>query len=77
MVETRNDQLLEEKEREKCSVNLISHEFEEKGNDANEINNNDEAMVDLFFEKIIVVTRTTKLYRLGIPDPNKTRPLKL
>ena len=34
-------------------------------------------MVDLFFEKIIVVARPTKFYRLGKPDPNKIRPLKL
>ena len=39
-----NLQLLQEKEREKRSVNLIIHGLEEKGNDANEINNNDEAM---------------------------------
>ena len=58
-------------------MNLISHGVEEKGNDANEINNNDEAMVDLFFEKIIVVARPTKFYRLGKPDPNKISPLKL
>ena len=76
-MEARNDQLLEEKEREKRSVNLIIHGLEEKGNDANEINNNDGAMVDLFFEKIIVVARPTKFYRLGKPDPNKIMPLDL
>ena len=77
LVEARNNQLLEEKEREKRRVNLIIHGLEEKGSDANEINNTDEAMVDLFFEKIIVVARPTKFYRLGKPDPNKIRPLKL
>ena len=77
LVEARNDQLLEEQERENRSVNLIIHGLEEKGNDANEINNNDEAMVDLFFEKIIVVERPTKFYRLGKPDPNKIRRLNL
>ena len=34
-------------------------------------------MVDLFFEKIIVVAKPTKFYRLGKPDLNKIRPLKL
>ena len=72
LVEARNDQLLGEKEREKRSVNLIIHGLEEKGNDANEINNNDEAMVDLFFGKIIVVARSTKFYRLGKLIPIKS-----
>ena len=34
-------------------------------------------MVDLFFGKIIVLSRPTKFYRLGKPGPNKIRPLKL
>ena len=77
MVEARNDQLLEEKEMEKRSFNLIIHGLKENGNDANEVNKNDEAMVALFFEKINVGVRPTKFYRLGKPDPNKIRPLKL
>ena len=77
LVEARNDQLLEEKEMEKRSFNLIIHGLKENGNDANEVNKNDEAMVDLFFEKINVEMRPTKFYRLGKPDPNKIRPLKL
>ena len=77
LVEARNDQLLEEKEMEKRSFNLIIHGLKENGNDANEINKNDEAMVDLFFEKINVEVRPTKFYLLGKPDPNKIRPLKL
>ena len=51
LVEARNDQLLEEKEMEKRNFNLIIHGLKENGNDANEVNKNDEAMVDLFFEK--------------------------
>ena len=37
---------LKKKEMEKCSVNLFIHGLEEKRKDANEINNNDEAMVN-------------------------------
>ena len=77
LVEARNGQLLEKKEMEKRSINLIIHGLKENGNDANEVNKNDEAMVDLFFEKINVEVRPTKFYRLGKPDPNKIRPLKL
>ena len=77
LLEARNDQLLEEKEMEKRSFNLIIHGLKENGNDANDVHKNDKLMVNLFFEKINIEVRPTKFYRLGKPNPNKIRPLKL
>ena len=41
------------------------------------MNKNNEAMLDIFFEKVIVAARPIIFYCLGKPDPNKIRPLKL
>ena len=69
MQDAKNDQLLEEKEREIRSKNFIIHGLEEnfiihrleekgEGNDAIKIN--DAKTTELFFEKINIEARPTK-----------------
>ena len=66
---------LKKRKWKKRNINFYTW-LEENGDDANEIYNNDEAMVDLFFKKVIVMPRPIKFYRLGKPDSNKIRPFK-
>ena len=75
--QAKNDELIEEREKQKCSNNFIIHELEEKGTNIDAVNNNDAKMIKLFFGKINIEARPTKFYRLGKPTPNKNRPLKL
>ena len=75
--EAKNEELVEEREKQKRSCNFIIHGLEEVSNDADELKDNDAALVELFFEKINTQARPTKVYRLGKPAPNKNRPLKL
>ena len=75
--EARNDQLIEDQEREKRCKFFIIHGLVEKVTNTEEINNNDVALVDLFFQQLNIVARPTKFYRLGKSDSNRNRPLKL
>ena len=74
--DARNDQLIEEKEKEKRANNFIIHGLEEKGDNTDTIQNNDTVMIELFFKKINIQARPTKFYRLGKSE-NKKRPLKI
>ena len=75
--EARNDQLIEDQEREKRCKFFIIHGLVEKGTNTEEINNNDVALVDLFSQQLNIAARPTKFYRLGKSDSNRNRPLKL
>ena len=75
--DAKNDQLLEEKDRAGRSKNLIIYGLEEKGNDKDEIKINDGQMTRLFLKKIDVLATPLNIYRLGRPEPDKIRPLKL
>ena len=75
--EAKNDQLIEEKDRAARAKNIIIYGLEEKGDDANAKKTHDELMTRLFLERINVQVTPLNTFRLGKPDPNKTRPLKL
>ena len=75
--DARNEQLLEEKERESRSKNFIIDGLEEKGENNDAIKINDAKTTELFFEKINIEARPTKYFRLGKAEPNKRYPLKL
>ena len=72
--EDRNEQLVQEQEKEKRSCNFIIHGLEEKGENAEE---NDAVMVELFLQKINADVKPAKFYRLGKSTSNKNRPLKV
>ena len=71
--QAKNDELIEEREKQKHSNNIIIHGLEEKGTDVDAVNNNDAKMVKLFFGKINIKARQTKFYQLGKPTPNKNK----
>ena len=75
--DAKNGQLLEEKDRAGRSKNLIIYGLEEKGNDKDAIKINDGQMTSLFLKKVDVLATPINIYRLGRPEPNKIRPLKL
>ena len=75
--EARNEQLVEEKEKEKRINNFITHGLQEKGDNTDAIHTNDASTVEIFFKKINIQACPAKYTRLGKPMPDKTRPLKV
>ena len=75
--DVKNEQLLEEKERLIRSKNLIIFGVAETGDDADDVKNNDGIMIGKFFEAITVQAKPLNFYRLGKPETDKIRPLKL
>ena len=73
--EARNEQLVEEKEKEKRMNNFIIHGLHEKDDNTDAIHTNDASTVEIFFKNI--QARPTKYTRLGKPMPDKNRPLKV
>ena len=77
LAEAENEKLVEQREREKRCNNIIIHGLIEKGNNTEEIENNDIGMVNDFFHQINIQTRPVKFSRLGKLIPDRIRPLKL
>ena len=75
--EAKNDERVEEREKEKRTNNFIIHGLEEEGTSIENVKNNDKNMVKLFFQKINIENKPKSFYRLGIPAPGKNRPLKV
>ena len=73
--ENKNEELLEEAEKEKRRNNFIIHGLAECGEDGK----SDESIVEQFFNTIRITPRPAKFYRLGKADQNenKSRPLKI
>ena len=74
MNETRNEQLVQERERKLRASNVIAHGVIE-GNDENNID--DEEFIDPLFGKIGVDITPQSMIRLGRQDQNKNRPLRI
>ena len=75
--DVKNEQLLEEKERLIRSKNLIIIGVAETGDDADDVKNNDGIMIGKFFEAITVQAKPLNFFRLGKPETDNIRPLKL
>ena len=75
MNESRNDQLVQERERKLRSTNVIVHGVKEVA-DENEEENDDE-FVNAFRGRIGVNIKPKSITRLGKPELSKTRPLKI
>ena len=73
--ESRNNQLVQERERKLRSTNIIVHGVKEVA-DENEEENDDE-FVNAFLGRIGVSIKPISIIRLGKPEPSKTWPLKI
>ena len=76
-IDTRNELITRENEREVRANNFIIHGIEEKGEDLQDIKKNDSQIIKLFFEKVEVGAQPTHYIRLGKPNVKKKRPLKV
>ena len=65
----------QEKDRAARAKNIIIG-LDEKRDDVNARKMHDEQITRLFFNRINVQVTPLNSFRLGKPDPNKTRPMK-
>ena len=73
----KNDDLIEKKERERRSANLIIYGIDEVSDDQNNVNEHDKKFVHSFLDIIGITTFPKQIVRLGKPNENKMRPVKL
>ena len=71
--ESRNNQLVQERERELRSTNIIVHGV--KADETEE--ENDDEFVNAFLGRIGVIIKPISIIRLGKHEPSKTRQLKI
>ena len=74
---TKNDDLIEKKERERRTANLIIYGIGEVSDDQNNVKEHDEKCFHSFLGTIGITTFPKQIVRLGKPNENKTRPVKL
>ena len=77
MQDAKNDEKVEEKERERRSKNLIIHGAEEIGDDNNGIKEQDSGYVKEIFKKIGVDFEPLNIVRLGKANESRRRPIKI
>ena len=73
--ESRNEQLVQERERKLPATNIIIHEVQEFLPENEDIN--DAEFINALFKTMGIDIRPDSITRLGKPDPNKSRPIKL
>ena len=74
---TKNDDVIEKKERERRSANLIIYGIDEVSDDQNNVNEHDKKFVHSFLDIIGITTFPKQIVRLGKPNENKMRLVKL
>ena len=74
---TKNNELVQEKEREKRSANLIVYGIKEVSDDQGELRDHDNNFIPSFLETIGVSMRPKHVSRLGKTNEKKLRPVKL
>ena len=72
--ETRNKELVQERERKLRSLNLIIHGAKEEPENGKE---SDERFISAFLETLGATSKPELIVRLGTKSPEKIRPLKL
>ena len=72
---SKNEAMVQEKEREKRSANLIIYGINESSD--GEIKEHDQNFIAALLDKIGVAQRPKQLFRLGAQAEGKTRPVKL
>ena len=73
---TKNDDLIEKKERERSSANLIIFGISESNNQ-NNVKEHDEKFVQSFPGTMGITSSPKQIVHLGKPNENKKRPFKL
>ena len=77
MRDARNDEKIEESEKERRAKNIIIHGAEEVGKSPDEIKIEDGQYVREIFKKIGSSSEPTLITRLGEPNDTKSRPIKI
>ena len=77
MQEARNEEKVEEREKEKRSKNFIIHGLEENGKAINVMKINDTQVINCLLERIGVRTQLESFTRLGKPTETKRRTIKV
>ena len=75
--QVKNDDKLEELEIEKRAKNIIIHGAAEVGNNQEEVKAEDKTYVLSILNKLGISVEPSEISRLGKPDDNKMRPLKI
>ena len=75
--ETRNEEKVEEMEKERRSKIFIIHGFDEKGDDNAAIKDNDKKLIARFLEVIGSESQPESFTRLGKPNGDKRRTIKV
>ena len=75
--QTRNEERVEEREKEKRSKNFIIHGLAEEGDDSAVIKDNDTKIIARFLEKMGIESEPESFSRLGKPNEGKKRTLKI
>ena len=74
---SKNDDLIQERERERRSANLIIYSMIEDSDDQNNVKEHDKDFINSFLETIGVTSRPKQIIRLGKPNNDMKRPVKL
>ena len=77
MQEVKNDEKVEKAEQERRSQNFIIHGAEEIGENSDEVKGNDQQYIKDILEKLNVNAEAKSITRLGQPNENKKRVLKI
>ena len=74
---TKNEDLIQERERERRSANLIIYGISEEIDKDNNLQEHDKQFVSSFLETIGITLSPKQIIRLGKPNDDKRRPVKL
>ena len=77
MREAKNDEKVEENEKEKRSRNIIIHGADELGNNQEEIKKEDTQYISEIFKKVGAPVEPVSITRLGEKSKSKNRPIKI
>ena len=77
MRDARNEEKIEEGEKQRRAKNIIIHGAEEIGLNPEEIKKEDAQYVKQIFQKLGTTCEPVMITRLGEPNESKSRPLKL
>ena len=77
MRDAKNDEKIEENEKERRAKNIIIHGADEVGNNPEEIKKEDANYIREIFKKIAVPIEPLMITRLGEPTESKSRPIKI
>ena len=77
MRETKNNELIQEKEREKRAANLIIYGINETSDEQKNLKEQDTNFINSFLDTIGITSRPKQIIRLGKMNEKKQRPIKL